>query len=113
MNFFGYHPYTSNLDALGRHYKDYQRLMSHWRELDIPMLEVHYENLVNDPETWSRKLIEYCDLDWQEQCLHFYENGSMTRTASYDQVRQPVYKDSIGRWKNYAHNLRSLTDVLD
>ena len=113
MNFFGYHPYTSNLEALGRHYKDYERLMKHWREIDIPMLEVHYEDLVDDPEKWTRKLLEYCDLGWQDQCLRFYENGSMTRTASYDQVRQPMYKNSIGRWKNYIHHLRSLTDVLD
>ena len=112
QNFFGYHPYTSKLEYLGRHYKDYQRLMEHWRLLDIPMLEVPYEALVEDPEAWSRKLVEYCGLDWEEQCLRYYETGQLTRTASYDQVRQPIYKSAMGRWQHYESHLSPLLEIL-
>lgn len=112
MNFFGHHPYTSNLDYLGRHYKDYQRLMSHWSELNIPMFEIQYEDLVEDPEKWSKQLIDYCGLDWEEDCLRFYENGRRTRTASYDQVRQPIYKNAVARWKNYESHLNPLFQAL-
>lgn len=112
QNFFGYHPYTSNLEYLGRHYLDYQRLMAHWRSLDVPMLEVPYEEMVGDPELWSRKLVDYCGLDWEEQCLRYYESGQATRTASYDQVRQPIYNTALGRWKHYRSHLSPLLEVL-
>jgi tetratricopeptide (TPR) repeat protein len=111
QNFFGYHPYTSNLGHLGRHYRDYQRLMAHWHSL-IPMLKVPYEEVVENPEQWSRKLVDYCGLDWEEQCLRFYEVGQMTRTASYDQVRQPIYTSAVGRWKHYESHLTQLFEGL-
>ena len=112
QDFFGYHPYTSDFEFLWRHYRDYQRVMAHWRSLDIPMLEVPYERMVEEPEQWSRKLVEYCGLDWEEQCLRYYENGQLTRTASYDQVRQPIYQSAVGRWKHYAPHLSQLLSGL-
>ena len=112
QNFLGYHPYTNDLNDLALHYLDYQRLMSHWKSLEIPMLEVRYEDLVNDQELWSKKLISYCDLDWEDDCLRFYEKGEQTRTASYDQVRQPIYQKSLARWKDYRSHLGSMLDIL-
>ncbi len=112
QNFFGHHPYTSNLEYLGRHYLDYQRLMAHWHSLNIPVLDVPYEQMVEDPELWIRRLVEYCDLAWEEQCLRFYESNQFTRTASYDQVRQPIYKRAIGRWQHYESHLSPLLAVL-
>ena len=112
QNFFGYHPYTENLEHLGRHYRDYRRLMDHWKTAGIPMLELPYEQMVDDPETWTHKLIEYCGLDWEDQCLRFHESDQHTRTASYDQVRQPIYKGSVGRWKNYETQLSPLLREL-
>jgi len=113
QNFYGHHPYTFDLSYLGHHYKDYQRLMKHWKSLEIPMLEICYEDMVDDQEKWSRKLVEYCDLQWEDQCLSFYKNKRATRTASYDQVRQPVYKTSTARWKNYESHIAPLLEVLD
>lgn len=112
QNFIGYHPYSNDLDDLARHYLDYQRLMQHWKTLDIAMLEVRYEDLIEDQAFWSKKLISYCDLDWEDDCMNFYEKGEQTRTASYDQVRQPIYTKSIARWKNYESHLVPLLDVL-
>lgn len=112
QNFFGYHPYSTKLEYLGRHYRDYERLMNHWRSLEIPMLEVPYEELVENTEEWARKLVEYCGLDWEDQCLRYYESDQFTRTASYDQVRQPIYKSGMGRWKNYESHLSPLFDII-
>jgi tetratricopeptide (TPR) repeat protein len=113
QQFAGYHEYAYDLGDLGRHYREYQRLMKHYREgTDIPMLEVKYEELVSDTEKISRQMIEYCGLEWDERCLKYYESDRITRTASYSQVRQPIYTRSVGRWKNYAKHLQPLIDAL-
>lgn len=112
-NFVGSYDYNHKLEHIGRHYRDYERLMEHWKNLGIDMLDVCYEELVADQEDWIRKLIAYCGLEWEEQCLHFYQTNRAVRTSSYDQVRQPVYARSIGRWRNYESQLEPLLDVLD
>jgi len=112
QNFIGFHPYSNDLDDLARHHLDYQRLMQHWGKLEIPMLEVKYEDLIDDQTYWSKKLISYCDLEWEDDCMRFYEKGEQTRTASYDQVRQPIYTKSIARWKNYEKHLAPMLDVF-
>ncbi len=106
-------PFAYDLDALGRYYRDYQRLMAHWRAvLPSPILDVPYEALVADQEGWSRKLVAFLGLPWDERCLAFYENERLVRTASFWQVRQPIYASSIGRWRHYARHLGPLFAAL-
>ena len=105
--------FSKDLDELGNYYKQYQRLMAHWREtLDIAMLEVQYESLVADQEAVTRQLLEFCGLSWDEQCLKFYKTGRAVTTASYNQVRQPLYHKSVQRWKHYEQYLEPLKKAL-
>ncbi|MHC4827088.1 MAG: tetratricopeptide repeat-containing sulfotransferase family protein, partial [Planctomycetota bacterium] len=91
------HPFASDLRDLGTVYLAYERLMHHWRDvLRIPTLEVPYEALVADQEPWTRRIIEFCGLEWDDRCLRFHEGGRVVQTASYDQVTQPVYSSSVG-----------------
>ena len=80
--------------------------------MGISMLDVNYEALVNDQEKVSRQLIGYCGLPWNEACLEFHKTAHLTRTASYDQVRRPLYSTSIGRWKHYEKHLLPLKNAL-
>ena len=111
---FGWlHPYASRLEHLGHSYRQYQRIMRHWRTvLEVPMLDVPYEDLVADPEGISRGIVDYCGLDWDDRCLQFQESGRTVATASYDQVRQPIYTGSLGRWKNYERHIGPLIEAL-
>jgi len=113
-NFAGHLPYTYALEDLAHYYNEYERLMAHWRNvLGIPLLEVQYEDLVQQPEEYSRRLIEFCGLEWDDACLKFYESKRLVNTASYDQVRQPVYTGSVGRWQAYAQHLQPLREGLN
>jgi tetratricopeptide (TPR) repeat protein len=109
------HPYSYDLEELGRYYYDYERLMAHWREVLPPgmMLEVQYEEVLERPEEMSRKLIDFCGLEWDDRCLRFYENDRKVRTSSAWQVRQPLYKTSKERWRHYEKHLAPLQRVLD
>jgi hypothetical protein len=103
------HAFTRNLEDLGRYFRDYQRLMTHWyATLPIPLLNVPYEELVGAQDVWSRRLIDFLDLPWDERCLRFYETKRPVLTASVWQVRQPIYASSIGRWRHYAAHLGPL-----
>lgn len=113
LPFQSYHQYGSNLTQLGGYYRQYDALMQHWKEaLRIPILEVRYEELVANQEDISRQMIEFCGLEWDERCLQFHESQRKVRTFSYDQVRQPLYKKSVARWKNYESHLGSLIAAL-
>jgi tetratricopeptide (TPR) repeat protein len=112
-DFSGYHPYTYDMRSLGSHYRQYQRLMGHWKNTcRLPMLDVVYEDLVSDPERRIREIISYCQLKWDERCLRFHESDRVAATASYDQVRKPVYQSSIGRWKHYEEHVAPLIEML-
>jgi len=105
--------FAYDLDDLGRYYRDCARLMEHWRRvLPSPLLEVPYEALVADQEGWSRRLIAFLGLDWDDRCLAFYRSERQVKTASVWQVRQPVYASSIGRWRRYAKHLGPLFAAL-
>ncbi len=105
--------YTADLDDLGHYYREYQRLMAHWRAvLPLPLLDVVYEELVADPEAGSRRLVEFCGLDWDDRCLRFHENPRPVRTVSKLQVRRPIYGSSVGRWQRYATHLTPLCRAL-
>jgi tetratricopeptide (TPR) repeat protein len=94
--------------------KNHQRIMEHWKKvLPVPMLEVEYEQTVEDLEGVARKMVEFCGLEWDPACLAFYDSKRTVRTASLSQVRQPVYKKSVQRWKNYEEALKPLFTVID
>ena len=105
---------TYNLKELGLFYKGYNDLMKHWRTI-LPkgsIYDIRYEDLVEDTEGQARSLLEYCDLEWDDQCLEFHKNKRSIRTASVTQVRQPIYKTSLARWKKYEKFLYPLTEGL-
>lgn len=113
QDFMGSHPYKYDLANLGWYYRQYERLMEHWKEvLDIPILDVQYEEVVADQETMSRKIVDFLELEWDEACLNFYKSNRFAKTASYDQVRQPIYNKSVARYKNYEKHLDPLKLAL-
>ena len=89
--------------------------MAHWRRV-LPaqsMLDVRYEDVVVDLEEQARRIIAYCGLPWDDRCLAFYETVRPVRTASASQVRQPIYKSAVGRWRAYAEHLAPLLEGLE
>ena len=113
LPFIASHPYTDRLEHLGSYYLEYLRLMEHWKSvLSVPILEVKYEELVADQEGISRQMVEFCGLPWDERCLNFHEAERVVTTHSYDQVRRPIYKQSVARWKNYESHLTPLIEAL-
>jgi hypothetical protein len=106
--------HTYDLAELGRYYKRYEQLMAHWRRV-LPkgrMLEVQYEDVVSDLETQARRVISHCGLPWDDRCLSFHETNRPVRTASATQVRQPIYKSAVGRWRVYEKFLNPLLAEL-
>jgi tetratricopeptide (TPR) repeat protein len=106
--------YATDLDDLAHEYRQYRRLMQHWRDL-LPagvMLEVPYEALVAEPELWSRRLFEFVALPWDARCLDFAATRRSVVTASKWQVRQKISAGSVGRWRNYAAHLAPLMPLL-
>lgn len=114
QNFSGDHPYAYDLANLGHYYKQYERLMAHWHEV-LPgrILDINYEDTITDPEYWSRKLIQHAGLEWDDACLAPHQQERTVKTASHWQVRQPIYKTSVQRWRNYEKHLGPLKKALD
>lgn len=108
MNFMG------SREELVFYYREYTRLMQHWREVLPPerFLELDYEALVADPEAETRRLIAFCELEWNDACLRPERNRRAVSTASSWQVRQPVYRTSVERWRNYQAWLGPLAGLL-
>lgn len=114
QNFGGTHTYSSDLDALAAYYRLYDQIMAHWHAvLPMPILDFSYEELVMDQAGMSRKLVEFCGLEWEEACLAFHKHQRKTTTASYEQVNQPLYKQSVARWKHYEAWLGDLLEGLE
>jgi len=112
-DFHGEHPYAYDLASLGRYYQLYEQLMAHWQAvLDLPIHTLHYEHLVSDQEQETRRLLEFCGLDWDERCLDFHRSQRFVNTASYAQVRQPLYRSALEHWKHYERYLGPLTEAL-
>lgn len=107
------HGYAFDLLDTGRYYALFDRLMAHWRRV-FPerILEVGYEALVQSPETTTRQLLEHCELPWDDACLHFEHNRAVSSTASALQVRSPIHRAGVGRWKHYAPQLAGLRRLL-
>ncbi len=105
--------YSYDLEAMGQHYIKYRSLMNHWHQL-MPgkILDVAYEDLVSRPETSIRRVLKYCGLRWQDNCLEFHNSTRNVATASTAQVRQPLYRSGVGRWKYHAENLSPLVKLF-
>jgi tetratricopeptide (TPR) repeat protein len=105
--------FSYDLDDLGRYYRCYLSLMDHWDAvLPGKVLHLQYEELVRDPETLIRRLLEHCGLPFEAACMSFHESKRPVRTASSEQVRQPLYASGIGHWKHFANELEPLTRSL-
>jgi hypothetical protein len=88
--------------------------MDHWREtLTLPMLDLPYESLAEDPERWSRELINFLGLEWNPACLEFYRQRRLVNTASYAQVREPIHTRSVNRHEHYSSLLKPVKEILE
>jgi tetratricopeptide (TPR) repeat protein len=107
--------YTNDLGELGRYFKMYSGLMDHWRDLlpDNVLYDVSYEKVVGNLEQEARDLIDFIGLDWENGCLDFHKKKSNVKTASAAQVRKPIYKSSIERWRVYEDHLKPLSEELN
>lgn len=113
QQFSGAHAYAQDLTALGDYYCQYRRLMDFWEDvLSLPVLDVSYEDVVRDKDTMIRKLIDFCDLPWDKDCLNFHTSKRVVNTPSYDQVRRPIYRQSVERWRHYENHLEALFKAL-
>jgi hypothetical protein len=108
-----YYDYSFDLMDTGRYYILYRELLSHWHQI-MPgrILEVRYESIVDDLEGQTRKLLEFCDLPWESACLAFEDNQAPVATASAVQVREPINRKSVGRWRRYESELAGLRELL-
>ena len=107
--------FTYDLTDLGRYCRDYLKLTDYWRAV-LPashFLEVDYEAVVDDIEAEARRMLEFLDLPWDPACLEFYRVERPVRTASVNQVRQPIYRSSSGRWRKHADALQPLLKTLE
>ena len=103
------HSYGADLKDIAHFHAQYQRLMGHWSQV-LPaevLLAVPYEGLVNDPEHWTRRMLQFIGLEWDPRCLNFEGGIGTVRTASNWQVRQGLQSGSIGRWRHYPHLFES------
>jgi len=108
------YPFSYQLEELAKYYVAYHGLMEHWNSILPGVVHtVKYEELVDDLETKARQLLAASNLDWQPQCLKFHENREASTTASTAQIRRPVYKTSIGKWRDYSKQLAPVADILN
>ncbi len=108
-------PFSYDLAELGRYYRSYSELMTHWQSV-LPtdaMLAVSYEDVVANFEEQARRLLDYCHLNWDDRCLSFYKTRRTVTTASAVQVRQPLFRSSVHRWHHYKDYLQPLFTELD
>ncbi|PZQ59455.1 MAG: sulfotransferase [Phenylobacterium zucineum] len=103
---FSYYNYSYDLLDAAAYYTRFDRLMAFWAErFPGRVLQVGYEGVVEDQEGWTRRLLAHCDLPWDEACLRFHENTAAVSTPSATQVRRPLYRDAMARWRAYEAEL--------
>ena len=109
-----YYDYSFDLLDTGRYYLLFDRLMAYWQQA-VPgrILEVNYEDLVDDQEATTRRLLQFCGLEWDEACLAFERNAAPVATASAVQVREPIHRSHMDRWKRYKPQLQDLRELLE
>ncbi|UFZ05852.1 tetratricopeptide repeat protein [Bradyrhizobium ontarionense] len=112
--FTGAQPFAYDLTELGHYYRGYENVMEHWHKVLPPgvLMDVQYEDLVDDLEGVSRRVLAHCGLDWEDACLDFHRTERTVRTASLMQVREPIYRRSIGSWRRYEKHLGPLCAAL-
>jgi len=109
----GNYRFAYNLKTLGQFHNQYRMLMEHWRQvMPDAIYDISYESLAQNPEPEIRKLLSACDLEWQDDCLNFDKSAGLVKTASFYQVRQPMYTSSVKLWENYQEFLQPLLDEL-
>lgn len=112
--FVGAMTYSYDLDHLAAVHHASEKIMRHWMEvLDLPILQVQYEQLVADPEPGIRKIIEFAGLQWEDDCLAFHQHERIAMTASADQVRKPIYTTSVSRADKFGEHLAPLRAAID
>jgi len=113
QNFSRNIPWSYQLADLGQVYNEYTRMMEHWKNvLDIPIMNVNYESLTTNQEETTRDILQFLNLEWEDQCLEFHKNKRLVWTASYNQVRNAMYKKSVERWKNYEVYIEPLITTI-
>jgi tetratricopeptide (TPR) repeat protein len=106
-------PFGPDLSHLGSHYREYERLMAHYtRVLPLPLFELRYEELIDNQEAVTRRLLDFCGLEWDDRCLRFHETERTVNTSNTLQVRKPLYRSSVDRWKRYEAHLAPLLQAL-
>ena len=112
-DFSASHDYATDLESIGNAWKGYQGLMQHWREcLPLAMHEISYEELTAAPERETRRLLEFCGLDWDDSVMRFHENPRVVKSASYAQVREPMHTGRVGRAERFGAWIGPLRDAL-
>jgi hypothetical protein len=111
---FSYYAYAYGLESAAQYYVRFDRLVRRFRETLPPdrFTEVHYERLVDDLEPEARRLLDFCGLQFEPACLNFHENAAPVATASAAQVRQPLYRSSLDRWKRYRPQIDPALEIL-
>jgi tetratricopeptide (TPR) repeat protein len=106
--------FTYDLETVGRYWVRYHELMRHWRDVLPPgrILDVPYETMVADFENQARRVVEYLGLPWDERCLGFHDSQRVVKTASVAQVRRPIYRTSVARWRPYERHLGPLLALV-
>jgi tetratricopeptide (TPR) repeat protein len=105
--------WSFRLETIGDYYKNYNEIMQHWHKvLPIPILDVQYEMMVSDFEGTTRKILEFCEIEWEQNILDFYDQKRIVKTGSLMQVREPIYTRSVARWKKYSNHLSPLVKTL-
>lgn len=115
QNFVNGSAFTMDLEDLAHYYREHHRLIMHWRSVlpkDV-LLEVPYEELVAEPEVWSRRILEFIGLEWDQKVLEYHKTERAVLTASHWQVRQKMYSSSVGRWKHYKKYIGPLLKLRD
>ena len=106
--------YSNNFKNIAYFYNLYLDIMNFWKnKLTKEIYDIDYENLIKNPEKEIKNLVSFCELDWNESYLKFYENKKTVSTASLAQVRSPLYKSSIKKWENYGEKLNELKKLID
>jgi tetratricopeptide (TPR) repeat protein len=105
--------YAYDINECGEYYVDYVRVMDHWDEV-LPgrVLKVQYEHVISDLESEARRMLDFCELPWEDACLDYHQSDRPVNSASAEQVREPIYNDAVGYWKNYESRLDALKEVL-
>jgi Tfp pilus assembly protein PilF len=114
MQFLEEQGFTYDLAELGHHWRIYDRMMAHWTEVLPPgkVLEAPYEGVVADLEGWTHRLLDHCRLDWDDACLRYYESKRLVRSASFAQVREPIYTTSLDRWRPFERHLGPMFEAM-